>query len=56
MNTHSSTVSVISDTDNTVVINVPVGQGPFGIVYDSVKEKSSWQIHSQYSFRDIGYQ
>jgi len=36
-NDGSNTVSVISDSTNTVVATVSVGSGPFGVAYDSAK-------------------
>jgi YVTN family beta-propeller protein len=36
-NEGSNTVSVISDTNNTIVANVTVGSSPYGIAYDSNK-------------------
>ena len=36
-NTGSNTVSVISDSNNTVVANVTVGSNPYGVAYDPSK-------------------
>lgn len=33
----ANTVSVISDSNNTVVVNVTVGNSPYGLAYDSAK-------------------
>jgi YVTN family beta-propeller protein len=38
-NNYDNTVSVISDTDNTVVATIPVGKGPYGVAYDSGKSE-----------------
>ena len=36
-NNYDDTVSVISDSDNTVEATIPVGEGPYGVAYDSGK-------------------
>lgn len=38
-NEGSNTVSVISDSNNTVVANVTVGSSPYGVAYDSAKSE-----------------
>jgi len=34
---HDNSVSVISDTTNTVVATIPVGHSPYNIAYGSAK-------------------